>query len=80
MIYKWYACVDGTDAMFEAQFSPRQSLRGLQRGTLWFSIVPGLVMSAVPMIRLTKSVVGLLVGFDRYVVPVGLSSFRDVIN
>ncbi|CAM6082858.1 unnamed protein product [Calypogeia fissa] len=52
-------------AMFEAQFSPRQTLRALQRGTLWLSMLPGLAMSAVPIIRLTKSVIGMQVGFDR---------------
>lgn len=52
-------------AMFEAQFSPRQSLRGLQRGTLWLSMLPGLAMSAVPIMRFTSSVIGMLVRFDR---------------
>ncbi|KAL2653871.1 hypothetical protein R1flu_021999 [Riccia fluitans] len=51
--------------MMEAKFSPQQMLRGLQRITLWLSMIGGLIMSAFPVIRLTGVMIGGLARMDR---------------
>ncbi|OAE27479.1 hypothetical protein AXG93_3911s1620 [Marchantia polymorpha subsp. ruderalis] len=51
--------------LMEAQFSPKQNLRALQRATLWLSMIAGVVVSAVPVIRLSGVLIGNLARFDR---------------
>jgi hypothetical protein len=55
-----------TDGVFEGQFTPQQvlNLKPLNRGTLWLSTVPGVAVTAVPIIRLLSTLIGTLVRLD----------------